>query len=340
MDATAISRLTETLEKVAEKLQRHRDLYVRNEAAVRQQVIDPILRTLGWDTEDPNAVVPEGRSDVGSPDYTLMSGGRPILTIEVKNLGSDVAQPGALEQAHRYASAKGIPLCVATNGQMWLLARSFQEGTDLRGRILWQTLVSDQTIRDAVRRFSFIEYSRVRDIDQFVKLQDEVAEKWDELIEEPTDLIGSLVDLLRPRLDDMATRSPYEGFLEDFVDQRVREILCAQSRPTALSQTDADGHGGGDVSGGIRAGSAADILLAAGERAIREGRLASSDRIESGPARYLVSPEPVHKHARPFFSQRQLSNGLFIETHFSLSGARRQAELLDRHKVESGRRRR
>lgn len=144
MALTDLSGIQNALERASQRLRQHGSVYERNETAVREQVVLPVLRALGWDTESPEEVHPEDRSSTGSADYTLKVRDRPLVTIEVKRGETDVAEPGALEQAHRYASASGIRLCMATNGSVWVLARSFEEGRDLRGRIIWQALLSDR----------------------------------------------------------------------------------------------------------------------------------------------------------------------------------------------------
>lgn len=81
-----------------------------------------------------------------------------------------------------------------------------------------------------------------------------------------------------------------------------------------------------------RGGTVAQMLIEAAERAIREGRIDAHTRIETGHSRYLINQKPIHKNGRDFFSPRQLSNGLYIETHASKDHARRQVQLLNEWK--------
>lgn len=48
--------LKETLETVVERMREYRSLYEENEMAVRDQIVDPILRSLGWNLENPEEV--------------------------------------------------------------------------------------------------------------------------------------------------------------------------------------------------------------------------------------------------------------------------------------------
>jgi len=333
MEAASLWGLRSDLAKASQRLQAHRGVYEANETAVREQIVLPILRSLGWDTESPDDVHPEARSDVGSPDYTLKSNDRGVVIIEVKNAAVDVAQPGALEQAHRYASAKGVGLCLATNGAIWVLARSFEEGRDLRGRIVWQALLSEGTVDDVAQKLSFIAKANVASINTYVELQDEIAQLWQNLLEEPAELVTMFVTLLKARLPNAADRLPYEGFIENHVEQRVREMLDGGfSQPMPSGEEEEVAPATGERRGfnaPVRQKSCAEILVDAAERAIKDGRLLPTDTMDSGPARYLIGAKPIHKNGKDFFNPRRLSNGLYIETHHSREQARKLASKID-----------
>ena len=58
----------------------------QNEALTRYALIDPLLRELGWDTEDPTLVIPEYKGVGGSADYALFSGDKLLMIVEAKKL--------------------------------------------------------------------------------------------------------------------------------------------------------------------------------------------------------------------------------------------------------------
>ena len=95
-----------------------------NEAQVKQAVILPILRALGWDDTNPNEFVPELAVEVGkrrgSVDYALCRttpNWQPLVFIETKRLGN--ADTVGEEQLFEYATNKGVPLLVLTDGDVW-----------------------------------------------------------------------------------------------------------------------------------------------------------------------------------------------------------------------------
>ena len=54
-----MNELIELIQQLRERAQEHEDLLGVNESLVRYVLIDPLLRGLGWDTEDPHHMVPE-----------------------------------------------------------------------------------------------------------------------------------------------------------------------------------------------------------------------------------------------------------------------------------------
>ena len=78
--------LFQLVEELAGRTQRHSATLSQNEMLTRYVLIDPLLRELGWNTEDPEQVLPEYNSGSGYADYALLSDGKPIILIEAKRL--------------------------------------------------------------------------------------------------------------------------------------------------------------------------------------------------------------------------------------------------------------
>lgn len=97
-----------------------------NEAQVKSAVVLPVLRCLGWDDADPDAFKPEFAVDRRFVDYALLDQGKPRVFIEAKHVGARVGT--GEEQLFGYASNKGVPLLVLTNGWHWDFYLSMAEG--------------------------------------------------------------------------------------------------------------------------------------------------------------------------------------------------------------------
>lgn len=100
--------------QIRERLQR--SAYV-NEAAISHGVVMPIINALGWDTADPQQVVPEFSISGGRVDFALFGlGHKPAVFIEVKQVGRAMAGD---RQLFEYCFHQGVSLCVLTDGREW-----------------------------------------------------------------------------------------------------------------------------------------------------------------------------------------------------------------------------
>ena len=109
--------LYQAIEKLRERMETHQDKLKQSEALTRNALVDPLLRALGWDTEDPALAMPEYRLGSGFADYALLSGGKPAIVIEAKKLGTPLYS--AAEQSVTYCVNDGIRYFVATDGRKW-----------------------------------------------------------------------------------------------------------------------------------------------------------------------------------------------------------------------------
>ncbi|MCS7239815.1 MAG: hypothetical protein NZ651_00975 [Candidatus Bipolaricaulota bacterium] len=126
----ALERLLEVLQMVRERAEKHRADLEKSEALTRYALIDPVLRALGWDTENPTQVRPEFATDTGTPDYALLWEGKPHVMVEAKALGKKLE--GAQDKAFHYAYQNGVPYFVTTDGLRWELYDVFERDKDKR----------------------------------------------------------------------------------------------------------------------------------------------------------------------------------------------------------------
>ena len=109
-----IVSLKEHIDDICDRL---RDKKYPNEQAVRQGIVDPLLRRLGWPTDDTQVVYPEYPVGDGEVDYALCHpSSRPRVFIEAKRVGNI---KGAEEQLFGYDFRIRVPIAVLTDGQQW-----------------------------------------------------------------------------------------------------------------------------------------------------------------------------------------------------------------------------
>ncbi len=128
--------LVATIQNLKRSIEAHETSLRENEIRTRMALIDPLLSILGWDTSDPELVLPEYTVS-GRADYALLKpDGRPAAFIEAKKLGEPLEQHRM--QMLNYSNAAGVDYAGLTNGNQWEFYSVFERGT-LDQRLLLQT---------------------------------------------------------------------------------------------------------------------------------------------------------------------------------------------------------
>ena len=118
-----LESLLALVEKLRGRIETHGEALGQSEALTRYALIDPMLRELGWDTEDPEVVRPEfsvdngGRGGKTRPDYGLIHAGEKVIVVEAKKLNGNL-QKGVSQGVNACVST-GIRYFVATDGKRW-----------------------------------------------------------------------------------------------------------------------------------------------------------------------------------------------------------------------------
>ncbi|MEM4066994.1 MAG: type I restriction enzyme HsdR N-terminal domain-containing protein, partial [Candidatus Micrarchaeaceae archaeon] len=175
----------ETLASIVEKIKKFRSLYEQNEMAVRDQIVNPILRNLGWNPENPEEVLPNVSTEEGVPDYSLIKNGKKILFVEAKKLSVDIGQKEVIRQLAKYSFSEGTKYGVLTNGAVWILIRSFEEGTPLSERIVWKVDLENEELPAVLKKIVVISKTNIEDIEVLVKKAQILDEIWQSLLDKP-----------------------------------------------------------------------------------------------------------------------------------------------------------
>ena len=129
--------MMETLDSLVTRIKKYlssdENVY-NNEQAVREQIISPILKCLGWETLDPMRVRIEFQLQSGRDkerrkvDYALFTDSdseAPKCIVEAKAIGkASVAE----DQLFEYAYHTGVPLAIISDGQEWKVYVPFGQG--------------------------------------------------------------------------------------------------------------------------------------------------------------------------------------------------------------------
>lgn len=136
----------------------------------RYSLVDPLLRELGWDTEDPDIVIPEypipSKKGGENPhvDYALLSEKEPCLFIEVK-VSSKLREEAAV-QAHGYATQEGISNFAVTDGITWYIYEVNEHGDK---EMIWSFNIAEMEPVEVCSKMLILGRQRinVRGVDAF-----------------------------------------------------------------------------------------------------------------------------------------------------------------------------
>jgi predicted type IV restriction endonuclease len=161
------SSLQETINNIIAKAQKKPEVYSRNETAVRDQLINPILHALGWDVTDPDIVLPnEPGRDGKVPDYSLMKNKQIKLIVEGKHIGVDLRQDRVISQLGSYCHSRSIDFGLLTNGVEWLLFKTFER--NIAERTVWHIDIRQNTEK-AIEKLSLLFHNNVEHLEDEIK---------------------------------------------------------------------------------------------------------------------------------------------------------------------------
>ncbi len=203
----------------------------RDERAVESAVISPLLRTLGWDTEDLTKVhlqLPIARERV---DFALRSCGKNRVFIEAKKWGRDLTEDNE-KQLVDYCVQGKPNLGVLTNGVDWrLFWVNTRRKNPVAGQFLSFSIMSERSevVESHFRRFlgfeSLADDETVGATDSDAealykeaistsKVMEELTTLWNCLADEEGTEIRALVGMLAKQHDIEASDQQIERFLQ------------------------------------------------------------------------------------------------------------------------------
>lgn len=125
-----IGNCIEKLRIIRETALKYQAKLSRSEASTRSSLVDPLLRSLGWDTSNPNFVEFEKTIPPQSRvDYALFDNQNKIqVIIEAKALGGNLSDKGVLLNLVMYALTSGVKNIFLTDGVIWEHYTNYEPG--------------------------------------------------------------------------------------------------------------------------------------------------------------------------------------------------------------------
>lgn len=341
--------LKEAIESAVEKIKKYRDYYEKNEMAVRDQIVNPILRSLKWDPENPEEVQPNTTTEEGYPDYALIKDGKTLLFIEVKKLSKQLEKDEVIKQLANYCFSEGAEYGVLTNGAIWLLFKAFKIGTKPLERILLKINIESDEITASMRKLEIISKDNIdnleQKLDELIKKQQILEENWKIFVEKPDEIANALAPVFEKLIKERYSDYQFEVTeLEDFVKEKLKSLFAPQEKIPEPASISSESYRrerktkrsppkrinrikiGGEI---FEIENSYEILTNTAEWLIKKGKIKLSDiPIPLGRKRYLINGEPRHRDGTSFRAPRKLSSGIYIETHYSTDNCINNAKKL------------
>ena len=197
--------LQATIAEIREKVEDERAYYQGNEAAVRNDLINDLLKVLGWKVGNSKFVRLEQRNDDGGiPDYTLLKEGKQILVVEAKKLSVDVRDTKVIAQLTKYVYPIGIEFGIITNGLQWLLFNTFSRNPNERTE--W-VIDLDKPEEDevSIKHLQTLAYDRIEQLEEYLKTGKVLSNFWDINFQSPTAVSGFLAKVVKDPLEKRTT---------------------------------------------------------------------------------------------------------------------------------------
>ena len=219
-----------------------------NEAAVREAIVVPVLAALGWETLDPDIVYREYQIENRRVDYGLVAvGSTPTIIVEVKAIGQIV---GGDKQLFEYAFLEGVPMAVLSDGREWSFYLPGEHGNYEDRRVYKLDLLERELkeICEVLKRY--LEFERVksgeamedarsdyRTAAQKRQAEETIARAWQDLIEEPDEL---LIELLVEKTERICGFRPEVEQIEKFIVEELVERSAAPEIRTSSPKKPSD----------------------------------------------------------------------------------------------------
>jgi len=149
----SLQELFSVLKDINTKISKYREAYIRNKYVVKESIVAPIIRSLGWDPSSPDKVLPMYKCLLFGLtvhlDYALIINNKVKAGIIVKELDSDLDIPTGNGTKVKPNTLEAV---IVTNGIEWHIYRLFKGRNKDKVSIVkrFKILISD-TFSDTLR---------------------------------------------------------------------------------------------------------------------------------------------------------------------------------------------
>ncbi len=314
-----LDSLLELVEILKQRIIEHGTKLGENEALTRYALIDPFLRELGWDTADPNLVIPEyktGDIEYGTgnsrADYALRSDESAVIIVEAKRLGTPL-QP-VLSKVLNYCQMEGVDHLAVTDGRHWEVFETHKKGNIHEKRIVIIDLVED--LPSEVCRKAFALWRPNAEEGSLLPGQPAIVP----MLAEPASFYSS-----DPSPEAIEVQAIPQQPSDSYDWKPISTLGSVTNKPPPAEMLLPDGLA-------VQMRSWKSIMIEVFRWLLTTNELKDKDiplKLTKG-SRYQLAETPFHSDGKPMKSYSKL-NKYFLETHLSAQDILRRTILAIRH---------
>ncbi len=292
----ALDGLTSTIRRIKSTISEHQEILKKSEMTTRYALIDPMLRSLEWDTTDPAQVRPEFQYDrSGRVDYVLLREGKPQALLEAKGLGQAL-DGRAVDQAFSYALRTNIGHIIVSDGSHWRLYDAYKRA-ELEEKVITEFNVSRDDTHEVALKALYM---------------------WRPNL---TGLVTAPPKAAAPASTTAAVADPYPGGSWCPIREVLDGFQPRAKPPTGMRLPD-----GSEA----RLSHWKDVLVKVATWMADSDLITGTSEIaqQGRGNRNLVSPRRRHAGGKLFLSPKPIGHGNFVETHFSAPDVLRRSIFL------------
>jgi len=322
---------------------------------IKLYIVLRLLKILDWDIYNKNEVFNEYPVNGTKIDYCLIIRRINKYFIEVKRPKENLADHE--EQLIGYCSHHGVKLATLTNGLTWWFYLPLTEGSWKEKKFFSIDILSQDSNDVADKFIDLLSKTNVQSGQALEVAEDlyksrkkklilgnTLPEAWNKIVSDPDEF---LVDLMIETVEKLCGHKPSEDMVKSFLVTYKERFIIAEERPKPISrmvklktiersQKSKTITARADKPKQMILNNTTynlskpswEILVNTANWLIKQGKLTSKNcPVVVGPKRYLVHTIPEHGHRR-FMAGRKLSNGLWIECHWSYTDAIKHAYTL------------
>jgi len=139
---------------------KHKFSYLQKEEATKMHIINPILRILGWDIENPDIV----KIEYNRIDYVLISKNGLEIPIEAKGLGTSIYRHwkgGPKKQLKKFCISNNYNYGILTDGNSWTLYENSEEFEKIWSIDIKDNLKEGQGSKSFIFKLGMISYEHI-----------------------------------------------------------------------------------------------------------------------------------------------------------------------------------